>query len=120
MAVKLTPRSEHLEAMRAAGKNAEACWAGFTKACSELSQVASKSDQYSPREKKAARAIGLVARVERGFTKIMRDEFNSQYQILGAPGDFGYDQPEGQAMQAVYEWWDAVCVASTKGGTQCT
>ena len=64
MAVKLTSRNEHLDAMRAAFRKPTECWLGFVKACQELADVATESDQYSAREKKAAIALGVVARVE--------------------------------------------------------
>ncbi len=104
----VTERSISLEKMKQAGTDRWKCWQGFYEASRELAEVAGKSREFNARERKAASAIELVARLEGGPTKIMRDEFMSQYRILGAPGDFGYHHPEGKALQAVYGWWNKV------------
>jgi hypothetical protein len=104
----VTERSVTLGRIKEAAKDREKCWLGFYEASKELSEVASRSQEFNARERKAAIAIELVARLEQGPTKIMRDEFMSQYRILGAPGDFGYWYPEGKALQAVYDWWNCV------------
>lgn len=112
MATKtMTTRQEHLRAMEAAEKDRSKCWDGFTLACEELSEIASGRSKFSAKEKKAAIALSVVARVEGGLTDIMKTEFANQYRILGAPGDFGYSQPEGKALQAVYEWWNKLVVS---------
>lgn len=104
--VMVTSRREWIERMEQAGADRVACWIGFYDACVELSNVASESQVFNAAERKAAIALEIVARLEAGYTQIMRSEFRNQYQILGAPGDFGYDTDEGRAMQAVYEWWN--------------
>lgn len=104
----LTAREVTLARMEQAGTDLGKCWQGFYDACKELSDVAMGSKEFNARERKAGVAIELVARTEGGPTKIMRDEFMSQYRILGAPGDFGYHGPEGKALQALYGWWNKV------------
>ena len=109
--ITLTERRTWIERMEAAGRNMVLCWPGFYEACCELSEVAARSRKFDASEKKAAIALELVARLEGGMTQVMKDEFKRQYKVLGAPGDFGYDTKEGQAMQAVYEWWNELCYA---------
>lgn len=108
----LTARKTWIDRMTAAGTNYEVCWEGFREACGELEWVASVSRQFSAEEKKAAKALELVVRLEGGMTDIMKEEFHRQYKVLGAPGDFGYHTKEGHAMQAVYEWWNLLCQAT--------
>jgi hypothetical protein len=33
--------------------------------------------------------------------------FSKAYRYLGAPGDFGYGTPCGDALRNLYEWWNA-------------
>ena len=107
----ITSRRSWLDRMEQAGIDKAACWIGFYDACVELSDVAAESTEFNPKERKAAIALELVARLEGGKTKVMAAEFMSQYKVLGAPGNFGYDTNEGRAMQAVYEWWSKVCAS---------
>lgn len=113
-AIKITERRTWIERMGLAGKDMDACWAGFYEACRELSNVACQSREFSDKEKKAAISLELVANLEGGKTEKMSGEFMRQYRVLGAPGDFGYGTNEGRAMQAVYEWWNKVCQAKGK------
>ena len=109
--ITLTDRQTWIERMDAAGESIAACWAGFYEACRELSDVGSRSREFNAKEKKAAAAMELVARMEGGLTDVMKSEFMNQYKILGAPGDFGYGTNEGRAMQAVYGWWSKLVQA---------
>jgi hypothetical protein len=106
--VLYTDRASWLQRVKEAGTDFEKCWEGFCDACQELADVAHGSRQFNLREKKAATALELVARMEGGLTVVMRQEFRSQYSILGAPGDFGYGSPEGSCLQAVYCWWNVL------------
>lgn len=38
-------------------------------------------------------------------------DFKAAYRYLGAPGDFGYGTPCGDALRAVYDTWNALCAA---------
>lgn len=38
-------------------------------------------------------------------------EFPNAYKQLGAPGDFGYGTPCGDALANLYDWWNAWCTA---------
>ncbi|TXH55010.1 MAG: hypothetical protein E6Q97_09670 [Desulfurellales bacterium] len=109
--VVLTRRNDWIVRMKNAGTSAEACWQNFRDAATELANVAMSSSEFSEREKKAAVALELVCILEGRLTRIMRNEFPKQYKVLGAPGDFGYDSPEGRAMQAVYECWNCLLQA---------
>lgn len=112
--VELTSRREHLAMMRAADRNVEKCWDGFYLACNELAEVAGESKRFGASQREAAVTLKVAARIEGALTQKMIDEFARAYKQLGAPGDFGYDLPEGQAMQAVYEWWTQLHVANRK------
>ena len=37
--------------------------------------------------------------------------FKDAYRFFGAPGDFGYGTPCGDALRAVYDTWNVLCAA---------
>lgn len=106
-----TSRPEWLARMQWAGDRSDRCWQNFAAAVAELSAVAAASKEFGPREKQAATMLEIETLDQGGATPSMRTQFAKQYKLLGAPGDFGYDRPEGIALQAVYECWNALLKA---------
>ncbi len=45
--------------------------------------------------------------VSRGTTEELLETFPKAYRYLGAPGDFGYGTPCGDALRNFYDWWNA-------------
>lgn len=39
--------------------------------------------------------------------------FKAAYRYLGAPGDFGYGTPCGEALRSVYDRWNDLCKSRT-------
>jgi hypothetical protein len=78
---------------------------GFVMAVERLAAVAAKSREFKSREKDAAALlysnVSFAASVDE-----CKQAFNAAYRVLGAPGDFGYGTPEGDAMKGVYDSWN--------------
>lgn len=104
----LTSRQDWIVRMREAGGERGPCWRNFADSVAELTSVASLSTKFTRAEKQAAVMIESAMLDQGGATDALRAAFRQAYKVLGAPGDFGYDRPEGRAMQAVYECWNAV------------
>jgi hypothetical protein len=47
----------------------------------------------------------LQLAIEGGDTRNMQEVFKAAYRQLGAPGDFGYGTPAGQALKKLYDAW---------------
>lgn len=78
---------------------------GFVLAVERLAAVTLSSREFKEREKVAVADL-MTAASEATSVAECKAAFSSAYRVLGAPGDFGYDSPEGQAMQGVYQAWN--------------
>lgn len=82
----------------------------FRLACAILDQVARTSKEFGNRERTAAFELSQCAENAKHPSE-MRESFRDAYRLLGAPGDFGYGSPEGDALQDVYSRWNAALQA---------
>jgi hypothetical protein len=69
----------------------------------KLSQVALRSVEFNDRQTAAVISLGMAAEVHRDAPDNLIQAVVDAHKVLGAPGDFGYGTPEGEAMRWVYD-----------------